>query len=102
MQLIYSEVAMLDMEQMWWEVFQASKDLETADRYREDMKAHVRERAGNPIAGQRVIMDGEETDYRFVVFKKYIAFYKVEDETMKVVRVLYRGTDRMKRLFPMR
>ena len=100
MRLIYSEIAALDMEQMWWGVFQASKDLETADRYRDDMKAQVRERARNPLAGQLVINDGEETDYRFVVFKRYIAFYEVEEDTMKVVRVLYRGTDRMKRMFP--
>lgn len=96
MHLIYSAIASLDMEQMWWEVFQASKDLETADRYREDMKAQVRERARNPLAGQCI----EETRFRFVVFKKYIAFYEVDEDTMKVVRVLYRGTDRMKRLLP--
>ncbi len=101
MQLLYSELALLDIEQMWLEVYMASMDMETADAYRAGLKDAVRDKLAFPQSGAPLLRNGERTEYYYIVYKKYIAFYEIEGETMRVVRVLYRGMDRMKRLFPM-
>lgn len=40
-----------------------------------------------------------ETDYRFLVCGSYTAFYRVEDQYVKIVRVLYARRDFMRILF---
>ena len=40
-----------------------------------------------------------DTDYRYLVYGNYKAFYRYEDETVYVIRVLYSRRDFMKILF---
>ena len=40
-----------------------------------------------------------ETDYRFIVSGNYTAFYRYDDKTLSVIRVLYSRRDFMKILF---
>jgi plasmid stabilization system protein ParE len=41
-----------------------------------------------------------ETDYRFLVCGKYLAFYRFENNTIFVDRIIYGGRDYVKILFP--
>ncbi|MDR1893958.1 MAG: type II toxin-antitoxin system RelE/ParE family toxin [Spirochaetales bacterium] len=41
-----------------------------------------------------------ETSYRFLVCGKYLAFYRYEDKTVFVDRILYGRRDYVKILFP--
>ena len=40
-----------------------------------------------------------ETDYRFLVCGNYTAFYRIENQTVKIIRVLYGRRNFMKILF---
>jgi len=93
----------------------ARKDLEA-------IKAYVNDELENPIAAVNVVsritksiknlkdMPGVgtplsskvpfDTDYRFLVCGNYLAFYRYEDKTIYVDRVLYGRRDYVKILFP--
>ena len=40
-----------------------------------------------------------ESDYRFVLSGNYMAFYRVEEKTVRVDRILYQGRDYLRVLF---
>jgi plasmid stabilization system protein ParE len=93
----------------------ARKDLEA-------IKAYICEKLENPIAAVNVVsritkslknlkdMPGAgtplstkvsfDTDYRFLVCGNYLAFYRYENKTVYVDRVLYGRRDYVKILFP--
>jgi addiction module RelE/StbE family toxin len=94
---------------------EAKKDLE-------EIKAYISEELENPTAALKVIsqilhslkqlkdMPGIgtrlsskvpfETDYRFLVCGKYIAFYRHEDKTVYIDRILHGRRDYVRILFP--
>jgi len=94
---------------------EARKDLE-------EIKAYIKDELENPIAANNVISRitrtlrnlkdtpgigtplsskiSINTEYRFVVCKNYLAFYRYEDKTVYVDRVLYGRRDYVKILFP--
>lgn len=51
--------------------------------------------SGTPLSGAV----GIETDYRYLVCGNYTAFYRVENETVYIVRILYGRRDFMRILF---
>lgn len=100
MRLVYAEMAALDIEEMWLDVLEKSRDVEIADQYRSDLLSAVREKKRFPESGKPIVRkNGEFTGFYAVFFKKYGAFYRIEDDVMEVVRVLYLGSNYMKRLF---
>ena len=94
---------------------QAKKDLE-------DIKAYISEELENPIAAVNVVSRitkkiknlkdtpgigtslsskiSFDTDYRFLVCGNYLTFYRYEEKTVYVDRVLYGRRDYVKILFP--
>ncbi len=58
--------------------------------------------ASFPESGAKLEFEnGIDSGYRYVVFKNYIAFYRLRlDNTVYVDRVLYCGRDYMRMLFP--
>jgi addiction module RelE/StbE family toxin len=94
---------------------EARKDLE-------EIKAYISEELDNPIAAvnvvSRIIQNLKnlketpgigrplatkvsfETDYRFLVCGNYLAFYRYEDKTVYVDRILYGRRDYVRILFP--
>ncbi|GBU26810.1 hypothetical protein R84B8_00324 [Treponema sp. R8-4-B8] len=94
---------------------EARKDLE-------EIKAYISNELKNPIAASGVVsritrtlknlketpgigtqLSSKipfDTEYRFVVCKNYLAFYRYEDKTVYVDRILYGRRDYVKILFP--
>ena len=100
MRLVYSEMAALDIEEMWLDILEKSRDVEIADQYRSDLLSAVSEKKQFPESGKPIVhKNGEFTGFYAVFFKKYGAFYRIKDDTMEVVRVMYLGSNYMKRLF---
>jgi addiction module RelE/StbE family toxin len=64
------------------------------------MLASMRRLADFPESGPRLssVLD-VETDYRFLVCGNYLIFYRLEQNTVYIVRVLYGRRDYMKLLF---
>jgi len=87
-----------------------------------EIKEYIAEKLENPIAAVNVVsriiqnikklidMPGIgtplssklpfDTDYRFLVCGNYLAFYRYQDETVYVDRILYGRRDYVKILFP--
>ena len=95
-QVEYSKTAIRDLDRVWAEVFEASKDIETTEKYIEELLDKVEKKSDYPESGAPLYYENTFTGYYFVVFKAYLAFYRLEKETMLVDRVLFGKSDYMR------
>ena len=89
----YSRAAIRDLDRVWSEVLEASKSYEITERYIEELLDKVEEKADHPKAGSPLYYENTFTGYYFVVFKAYIAFYRLESDRMLIDRVLFGRSD---------
>ena len=94
----YSQAAIRDLERIWSEVFEASKSDEITGKYINDLMDQIDKKADYPKSGSPLYYENTFTGCYFVVFKAYIAFYRIEDERILVDRVLSGKSDYMRRL----
>ncbi|MBQ7184875.1 MAG: type II toxin-antitoxin system RelE/ParE family toxin [Clostridia bacterium] len=94
----YSKAAVRDLDRVWAEVFEASKDYETTEKYINDLLDKVEAKADNPASGSPLYYEDGFTGYRFVVFKAYMAFYRIDKDTLMVDRILFGRSDYMRSL----
>jgi len=97
--LEYSPAAVRDLDRVWEEVYAASKSVETSSRYVNDLMDEIGKKQEFPKSGTPLYYQNIFTGYYYVVFKAYIAFYCVDDESMKVDRILLGRSDYMRVLF---
>ena len=97
--LVYSHAAMTDLLRVWDEVYEASVDVETADRYLDGLRAAIRAKTAFPRSGHPVDYCGLFTGFFMVQYKAYLAFYRIYEDRMEVARVLYYRQDYMPVLF---
>ena len=95
-QVEYSKAAIRDLNRVWAEVFEASKDMEITERYIEELLDKVEKKSDYPESGSPLYYENTFTGYYFVVFKAYLAFYRLEKETILVERVLFGKSDYMR------
>ena len=95
-QVEYSKAAIRDLDRVWAEVFEASKDIEITERYIEELLDKVEKKSDYPKPGAPLYYENTFTGYYFIVFKAYLAFYRLEKETMLVDRVLFGKSDYMR------
>lgn len=85
----YSPKALLDLNQVFLEVYQASKDEGITNKYINELLDKINDissfiESSSPLNYKELF-----TGYRFIVYKSYIAFYRYEDNTIFVDRILY-------------
>lgn len=97
-QVNYSKSAIRDLDRVWAEVFEASKDYDIAERYIDDLMDKVESKANYPESGTPLYYEDSFTGYYYVVFKAYMAFYRIEKDAMLVDRVLFSRSDCMRHL----
>lgn len=97
--LYYSPSALSDLDQVWDEVYEASVDFDTADKYIADLRKKVSQKRKAPKTGKRLSYLGEFTGIYYVTFKNYHIFYRIGNRSMEVGRILYSKSDYMKILF---
>ena len=95
----YSSEALNDMDRVWMEVWEASKDIDAADKYISDLRAVVRSKNKFPKSGTPLIYMGEFTGAYYLAFKEYLIFYKITETKIEVGRILFSRSDYMKTLF---
>ncbi|WP_274941365.1 type II toxin-antitoxin system RelE/ParE family toxin [Chordicoccus furentiruminis] len=95
-QVEYSATAIRDLDRIWNEVFEASKDYDTTQKYLDDLMDKVEAKSDCPKSGTPLYYEDLFTGYYFVVFKAYMAFYRVEEDRMLVDRVLFAASDYMR------
>ena len=94
----YSKAAIRDLDRIWMEVFDASKDYDITEQYITDLMDKVETKSDYPESGSPPFYEDSITGYYFIVFKAYIAFYRVENDKLLVDRVLYGQSDYMRKL----
>lgn len=94
----YSRAAIRDLDRVRAEVFEASKDYETTEKHIDDLMDTVEAKVSFPKSGSPLCYQDSFTGYYFVVFKAYLAFYRLEDNVMLVDRVLFGKSDYMRQL----
>jgi len=94
----YSKIAIRDLDRVWTEVYDASRNFEVTQQYMEDILDKIEEKAEYAESGAPLYYEDSFTGYYFIVFKAYIAFYRIEDKNMIVDRVLLGKSDYMRHL----
>ena len=86
----------MDLDRVWSEVFEASKDYDIAAQYVNELMDKVEAKAEHPKSGSPLYYEDSFTGYYFVVFKSYLAFYRLENGVILVDRILFGRSDYLK------
>lgn len=89
----YSKSAIRDLDRVWSEVFEASKNQKITTKYLNDFMNKIEAKADYPKSGSPLYYENGFTGYYYVVFKAYLAFYRIENNLMLVDRVLLGKSD---------
>ena len=95
----YTPEAMRDMDAVWDGVYEASKEYDIADRYVNDFMDEIEKKKKFPFSGIPLVYRGLFTGFYSVNFKKYKAFYRMDDSYIEVIRIIMEKMDYMKILF---
>lgn len=95
----YSPVALDDLDQVWLEVLSSSGSIDVTDQYVNDLLKAISSKSSFPYSGTPLIYMGEATGIYYVIFKSYMAFYRVSGEDLEVGRILFARSDYIKTLF---
>ena len=98
----YSPRAIRDLDEIWDYIDKNLGNTDAAQRIVSGIMDSIDSIATFPKSGPKLIFeDVPESGYRFVVYKRYMAFYHLKpDDTLYVDRVLYGRRDYMSLLFP--
>ena len=95
----YSSEAGEDIDGIWDIIYSVSQNYDVADHYVDDIIRELEEKRDFPRSGAPLLYRGLFTGFYSVLFKKYLAFYRVQDGYIDVARVLFATTDYIKILF---
>ena len=94
----YSQAAIRDLDRVWLEVFEASKSYDITEKYINDLMDKVEEKANFPKSGSPLYYQDSFPGFYFVVFTAYLAFYRLENQTMLIDRILLGRSDYLRDL----
>jgi plasmid stabilization system protein ParE len=94
----YSKAALRDLERVWADVFEASKSIDITEQYIEDLLDKIEEKKEYPKTGTPLYYENTFTGYYFIVFKSYLAFYRLDKDRMLIDRILFGKSDYMRTL----
>lgn len=97
--LRYTPEAMRDMDSVWNDVYEASKESSVATRYVNDFIDEIEKKKLFPLSGIPLVYRGLFTGFYSINFKKYKAFYRVFDNYIEITRIIMEKMDYMKILF---
>lgn len=89
----YSPLAMRDLDRIWHEVFEASKNYDICENYINDLLDKIENKAKYPKSATPLYYEDLFTGYYYIRFKDYLAFYRIEGDKLLVDRVLFAASD---------
>ena len=92
----FSKSAIRDLDRVWSEVFETSKNQIITIKYIDDLMNKIEAKADYPKSGSPLYYENGFTGYYYVVFKAYLAFYRIENNSILVDRVLLGKSDYMR------
>lgn len=98
----YSPRAIRDLDEIWDYINRDLGSVSAARRTVDGIMDSIDSAATFPESGSKLIFeDVPDSGYRFVVYKNYMAFYRLKsDHILYVDRVVYGRRDYMSLLFP--
>ena len=95
----YSEVALADLDDIWGYITFELMNPDAAINTVNGIMDAIGRLSDYPLSGTplNALLD-IESDYRFVIYRNYLAFYHVESGAVNIDRVLYEGRDFIKAL----
>jgi len=95
----YSEEVLNDLDSIWEYIAFELKNPDAAIHTVNGVMEAIDRLPDYPLSGTplNVLLD-IESDYRFVIYRNYLAFYHLEDNAVNIDRVLYEGQDCVKAL----
>lgn len=97
--LRYTPEAVRDMDCVWDEVYEASKSFDIADNYVREFIDAIAEKKQFPLSGIPLVYRGLFTGFYSVNYKKYKAFYRINDRYIDVIRIIMSKKDYIAILF---
>lgn len=95
----FTPLARRDLDSVWDEVYEASRDVETTERYISELLDQIRSKKEYPLSGIPLEYRGLFTGFYSVNFNKYKVFYRVKDDRIEVIRIIMIKKDYMNILF---
>lgn len=97
--ILYTPQALIDLETVWDNVYEASNNFETADRYTDGIIKKITDKKSFPNSGIPLFYKGLFTGFYSVNYKAYKVFYRINGKHLEVLRVLLAKRDYLKILF---
>ena len=94
----YSPTAIRDLDRVWEEVYEACCEFDVTARYLNGLLDKIESKAEHPLSGAPLYYENSFTGYYYVVYKAYLAFYRVDQGVMYVDRVLFGRSDYLRNL----
>ena len=95
----YTPEAQRDMDRIWDDVLETSKDYDITSKYLKEMRNAISKKGKAPKTGTPLYYCGLFTGYYHIRFKAYTVFYRIEDDRMEVAHVIPVKRDYMVILF---
>ena len=87
--ITFSNVAVEDIGKMSKEIYSACLDKKTTEEYVNNLLNKINEKADFPESGTPLLFMKQPTGYRYIIYKSYLAFYRIEGNEMIVERILF-------------
>lgn len=97
-EVVYSQEAIRDLDDVWEQVAMASKNQDITEKYLDELQDAIEAMATHPKTGIPLYYADIFTGYYHINFKEYMSFYRIEESKMFVDRILYAKMDYIRRL----
>ena len=87
--VLYSKATKNDLDKIYSEVYSACLDEKKTRRYINELIDTIEKKADFPQSGIPFYFGDLFTGYRYVIYRAYLAFYRVDGNVMKVDRILF-------------
>ena len=96
----YSEEALADLDNIWEYIAFKLKNPDAAINTVNGVMDAIDRLPEYPLSGTPLdVLIDIESDYRFVIYRNYLAFYHLGNNAVNIDRVLYKGQDCVRVLF---
>ena len=97
--ITFSDVAKKDLDQITGDIYNTCLDKSTTTEYVKGLIAKMYSKKDFPQSGLPLQFENIITDYRYVIYKSYLVFYRIETGKIVVHRILFARSDYCKYLF---
>ena len=94
----FSSVAMEDIGKMSIDIYTVCLDKKTTEEYVNNLLRKIYEKTDFPESGTPLLFLKQPTGYRYVIYKSYLAFYRIIGDEIIVERILFAKSDYFKDL----